>query len=133
MEAGVQGEVGLDVSVAVGGALDLVACLVEDAGHEAGLVVAEILLDGGPEEAVVLGVVAGARVSGAGKVAGGDLDLEAVEGIGNTSKIVEIGHCIGNGGILRARGVDGADCGCPVSCRNVASESSMGMSHSSYP
>lgn len=133
MEAGVQGEVGLDVSVAVGGALELVVGLVDDARHEASLVVAEILLDGGPEEAVVLGIVAGARASGARKVAGGDLFLEAVEGIGNTSEIVEIGHCVGNGGILRARGGDGAGCGCPVSCRNVASESSMGMLHSSYP
>ena len=58
MEAGVRGEVGLDVSVAVGGALNLVAGLVDGAGHEAGLVVAEILLDGGAEEVVVLGVVA---------------------------------------------------------------------------
>ena len=58
VEAGVRGEVGLDVSVAVGGALNLVAGLVDGAGHEAGLVVAEILLDGGAEEVVVLGVVA---------------------------------------------------------------------------
>ena len=58
MEAGVRGEVGLDVSVAVGGALNLVACLVDGAGHEADLVVAEILLDGGPKEVGVLGVVA---------------------------------------------------------------------------
>lgn len=62
MDAGVRCEVGLDVRVAVGGALDLVARVVDDAGHETGLVVAEILQDGGPEEVEVLGVVAGARV-----------------------------------------------------------------------
>ena len=58
MEAGVRCEVGLDVRVAVGGALDLVARVVDGAGHETGLVVAEILPDGGPKEVVVLGVAA---------------------------------------------------------------------------
>ena len=102
MEAGVRGEVGLDGRVVVGGALDLVAGLVDGAGHEAGLVVGEILPDGGPEEVVVLGVIAGTRASGAGKVAGEDLFLEAVEGVGDALEILEIGHCAGDGRILRA-------------------------------
>ena len=51
--------------------------------------------------------------------------LEAVEGVGDALEIVEIGHCFGDGGILRARGEDGAGCGCPVSGRNVGSESSV--------
>lgn len=58
MDAGVRGEVSLDVSVVIGGALDLVAGLVDCAGHEADLVVAKVFLDGGPEEVEVLGVVA---------------------------------------------------------------------------
>ena len=122
MKASVRGEVGFDVSVAVGGVLNLVAGLVDGVGHEAVLVVFEILLDGGPEEVVVLGVVACSGVYFAGKVACKDLFLEAVEGVRDALEIFEIGHCVGDGGILRARGEDGAACGCPVSGRNVGSE-----------
>lgn len=78
MEAGVRGEVGLDGRVVVGGTLDLVG--------------GEIIPDGGPEEVVVLGVIAGTRASGAGKVAGEDLFLEAVEGVGDALEILEVGH-----------------------------------------
>lgn len=125
VEAGVRGEVGLDVRIAVRGALNLVAGLVNGAGHEAGLMVAEILLDGGPEEVVVLGVVARAGASDSSKVAGENLFLEAVEGVGDALEIVEIGHCTGDVGILRARGEDGVGCGCPVSGRDIGSESSV--------
>lgn len=125
VEAGVRGEVRLDIRVTVGGALDLVAGLVDGAGHEAGLVVAEILLDGGPVEVVVFGVVAGARESGAGEVASENLFLEAVEGIRDALKVLEIGHCAGNGRVLSARGKDGTACGCPISGRYVGSRSSV--------
>lgn len=121
MKAGVRGKVGLDIRVAVGDALDLVAGLVDGAGHEAGLVVAEILPDGGPVEVVVFGVVARAGEAGAGKVAGEDLFLEAVEGVRDTLKILEIGHCAGNGGVLSACGKDGTACGCPIGGRNIVS------------
>lgn len=125
VEAGVRGKVRLDIRVAVGGALDLVTGLVDGAGHEAVLVVAEILPDGRPIEVVVFGVVAGTGESGAREVAGEDLFLEAVEGVGDALKILEIGHCAGNGGVLSARGKDGTACGCPISGRNVGSRSSV--------
>ncbi len=127
MKASVRGEVGFDVSVAVGGVLNLVAGLVDGVGHEAVLVVFEILLDGGPEEVEVLGIVTCAGVSGAGKVACKDLFLEAVEGVGDALEIIEIGHCIGDGQILRACGEDGVGCGCPVSGSNVGSEPSVSL------
>ena len=127
VEAGIRGEVGLDIGVAIGGALNLVASLVDGAGHEAVLVVAEILPDGGAEEVVVFGVIAGAGASGVGEVAGEDLFLEAVEGVGDSLEIFEVGHCGGNRGVLRARGKDGAACGCPVGGRNVGSGSSVSL------
>ena len=125
MKTGVRGKVGLDVCVAVGGALDLVAGLVDSALHKGVLVVAEILLDGWTEEVEIRGVVAGARESFAGEVAGKDLFLEAVESVGDALEILEIGHCGGDGGVPIARGEDGIGCGCPVSARNVGSVSSV--------
>ena len=108
MEAGVRCEVRLDVRVAVGGALDLVARVVDGTGHEASLVVAEILPDGGPEEVVVLGIVTGAGVSRTREVAGEDLFFKAIESVGDSLEILQIGHCAGDGRIWSARGEDGA-------------------------
>lgn len=53
--------------------------------------------------------------------------LEAVEGVGDTLEIIEICHCLGDGRVLRASGEDSVGCGCPVSSRNVGSESSVSL------
>ena len=127
VEAGVRSKVGLDICIAVGGTLDLVAGLIDGAGHEGVLVVLEILLDGGAEEVEVLGVVARARISFASKVASKDLFLEAVKGVGDALKVFKIGHCAGDSGILRARSEDSVACALPVGGRNVRSGLSISL------
>lgn len=96
MVFGVGGEVGFYVGVVVADALQGVAEVVDDAVVEGLLVVGEVFLHRGTEEAPVGCVVAVAGVAYAGEVAGEDLFLEGVHGVGDAFEVVEDGYIVGN-------------------------------------
>ena len=77
--ARVAGEVVLDSHIAVAGRLQLIACIIDGAGHESGLVVCQVFAYSRPEEVEVCGAIALGGSAFAREILCEDLFLEAVD------------------------------------------------------
>lgn len=100
METGVGRIVVFHCLVVVGNALNFVSNVRVGAAHEVVFVIFEVCLDSGAKEGKICCIVTSTWETFASQVAGEDLLLEGIEGVGNSLEILQVCDCLGDRSIL---------------------------------